>query len=1574
MRQKIYPLLALGCLSATTLAEDWPTYRRDPSRGAVTSEKLELPLKNIWYFRSRQARLAPRHLPLRPESTKKFGSSHQEVLPEHARFSLPIIAVGDSVYFTSHDGRAVCLEAKTGQKRWEFLTGAAITCAPNYAAGKIYIGSDDAHVYCLDARTGEQVWKHKPVTDDRWFISFGRMSSIWPVRTDVLVDEGSAYFGAGVFPHDGMYVNAIHARSGKREWRSVCSGYGFAGHLFASKTSLVLPTELKGFHRHQVKFRRSDGSLSSEQDPEIDARREYLNENDGGVVIGGIHYTSRNDSVMAWKKDDGKADGGRKQIWGQRVVGMLFDSRDTLYAGGVVYYAANEHRDRGQGQPAEGKDGAVFALDARDGKNLWEVRIPERTHQMAVAGGRLFVSTRQGTIYCFGSPGEEGGGVVDESVEPDPFTQVQDKDIQACRHAAQRILAANDPGEQGLGLEKEGFALVLDCDSGALAFSLAKSSNLYICAVFDDPDKAQTARRRFSRANLLASRISVWFREPGTRLPYSPNFADLIVSERAAVGGVMPDYTVELEHLLKPIRGIALLGGKQEDKVISQWVATARTGEWKTIIQHEMRWAVHVRPPVDNGGGWTHANGNPGNTMCSHDSALKPPLGIVWYGPPYSKHSLGRPPLVHNGVLVCPIDENTVEGYDAYNGRKLWHYNGRKLWHYNKVLALGGRSTDRNSRMMAVGGNSLFIPDGNVEPGKKNQGVLRLDLWTGKVIGGYPAPFPEMRMGHFALSRDGKTFWRSGYGDKTETQGDWTCLYAVDTESGKVLWMAGGPGKEKPFGLYSERVPYERWAAMGDGLIYIKRAGPSAEQVAQLDAETKAYLAQNDPESLKNFDQLRRQIKRFVAMDAMTGKILYDRAVDVQDCDTYVAAHNGKVLFLNNSGEKWWGGFGANAFKDNSIAVHDALTGKFLWKRKCNYRFEPVITDNTIYAEPWAFDLATGKRQRREHPITGAKGDFTWVRHDKQCGGYSGSTHFLFGRNKGFGYHDVLRDHGMYQTWHHRQACDPDTSSGGGMMLKPPFNIGCGCPWSLPYTIAMTNVSIEPAIPFRFFQSGSSLPVKELRINFGASGDRRDKAGKLWFNPVRDGHPSKLHLTLAPIMTFHPTGEQSPGYSTRYGRRSASDIETENTPAPFLFDSYAYGLKKFIVPVTVPGERNGIYTVRLGFSALADDQPGQRVFDVQINGKTVQKDLDVVKQTGRANRALWKEFTVALSENLELDLVTKPGNSAEIKVPLINAMEIIRKEVVALGFKMPASAWVNEKTPERAVEIEVANHRDVPFSGKLHLNAPSGIMATPSGPVPVALQPGERRNIEVLVKNNEPARKGSHSLAVKLLSDTGKLEHEHTLAVDCLGKLQRRSLTGTGRWCMTRKTYETWINRSVPPHYVGRFPASLGSIKAGDDGAACSWMRFGIPREIGKIHSMRMRLHAAPELSACWHSLYGSDSEAPRPEPGGNHWGALRLLNSLAQVEINPLNYPELPGMLPEHYALAPSGLDPNVVEAVLPTDVQRNENGEGLVQLILEATAMNGPVYWASQGSRVRPENAPLLVIDYEPAVPANE
>ena len=261
--------------------------------------------------------------------------------------------------------------------------------------------------------------------------------------------------------------------------------------------------------------------------------------------------------------------------------------------------------------------------------------------------------------------------MVDEQVEADPFAKRPE--TGAFRHVAQPLLEASEI--------RKGYALVLDCDSGALPYELVKQSELYVCAVFEDAEKAQQAREMFARANVHGSRISVWHRKPGTQLPLSPNFVDLIVSERMALGGALPQYSAELERLLKPIRGVALIGGKHDEAKPREWVAKTNRGDstqslkWSLLTkQNEPTWVKHVRPVLGNSGGWTHFNANAGNTMCSHDDVLKPPLGIVWYGPPYAQSMFGRPPLVHNGVIVCPVNQHTVEAYDQYNGRFLWRH------------------------------------------------------------------------------------------------------------------------------------------------------------------------------------------------------------------------------------------------------------------------------------------------------------------------------------------------------------------------------------------------------------------------------------------------------------------------------------------------------------------------------------------------------------------------------------------------------------------------------------------------------------------------------------------------------------------------------------------------------------------------------------------------------------------------------------------------------------------------------------------------------------------------------------
>jgi outer membrane protein assembly factor BamB len=50
-----------------------------------------------------------------------------------------------------------------------------------------------------------------------------------------------------------------------------------------------------------------------------------------------------------------------------------------------------------------GGAGEVTARSAAAGKLLWTVKVDEKARGLAVAGGRLYVSTDKGKIHCFGA-------------------------------------------------------------------------------------------------------------------------------------------------------------------------------------------------------------------------------------------------------------------------------------------------------------------------------------------------------------------------------------------------------------------------------------------------------------------------------------------------------------------------------------------------------------------------------------------------------------------------------------------------------------------------------------------------------------------------------------------------------------------------------------------------------------------------------------------------------------------------------------------------------------------------------------------------------------------------------------------------------------------------------------------------------------------------------------------------------------------------------------------------------------------------------------------------------------------
>ncbi|MHC4914427.1 MAG: outer membrane protein assembly factor BamB family protein [Planctomycetota bacterium] len=412
-------------------ADDWPTWRGNPARTAVTDRDLSGAMKKVWETEIGGELTAP-------------------------------IAAGDLVFCASMDETVHALDAKSGKPRWTFYSTGSISAPPAYARGRVYFGSYDGWVYCLSASDGKLVWRFRAAPFARRQPAFGRLVSAWPARQGLAVADGTVYCTAGRVPDQGVVTYALDAASGKMIWRTLAPRGVIPGGVIAvNKDWVFVPAAVSGPF---VQLSRKGGKRVPKA--RGGSHFEYLSFVEGtaedgpgfkeGFIVHGSSWVGRGhpklDPYVGFMHNvfaapyaqllGAKAKGahatafgnggmlmplfGRKRVFFLKGKNLVAVERSKLSALRAVKRSTGRRRGNGAsprdkfltwkagelpcGLPEwaalagdtilTGGAKGVTAVSCADGKPRWSVALDEATLDPAISRGRVFLTSKTGRVYC----------------------------------------------------------------------------------------------------------------------------------------------------------------------------------------------------------------------------------------------------------------------------------------------------------------------------------------------------------------------------------------------------------------------------------------------------------------------------------------------------------------------------------------------------------------------------------------------------------------------------------------------------------------------------------------------------------------------------------------------------------------------------------------------------------------------------------------------------------------------------------------------------------------------------------------------------------------------------------------------------------------------------------------------------------------------------------------------------------------------------------------------------------------------------------------------------------------------
>lgn len=1002
LRFTMYLLIATGCF-CTARAADWPTYRGDAARSGYTPDVLPAKLSLAWTYR-------PAHAPVPSwprDDRMLFDRAHD-------------VVVADSLLFfgSSADCQVRALDAATGSLRWTFFADAPVRFAPALWQDRLFVVSDDGSLYCLAVKDGALLNKWRGGHSDEMILGNGRMVSRWPARGGPAIRDDIVYFAAGIWQSEGVFLQAINARSGNVLWRNseagsifmpqphggamANSGVSVQGYLVATADELIVPTGRAvpaGFARRDGRFLyyhlQSNGHIGGTQT--VVSGASFYNGGSAFHAATGALQSKLGTGAVA-VLPDGVVHGGKKELRALKLVEKVAPDRkgvptkslehQVLWSlpgvdGSAALIVAGDTIVAGGGR-------TVSTIDARSHQPVWSAQVDGVPYGLAAANGRLYVSTDSGAIYCYSGAANPA---------PAEIAAPREKPTVDPRYAAAAEEIIRRTGV------KEGYCLDVDGGDGGLAVALAERTNLQIYVLHADAGQVAALRERLSAAGLYGVRITV-HQGAAETLRYGRYFADLVISSRSLDSGPLEYSAENLPKAVRPVGGV---------------ICTGRPGDMRVVR----------RSALAKAGSWTHQYSDLGNSCCSTDEIVKGKLSALWFRDVDlempQRHGRGHAPLFHDGRMFVE-GIGALRAVDAYNGRTLWEFPLPEVQRAYSADHLAGTAVTGSN--FCVAGDSVYVHD--------KQRCYRLAAATGLKLAEFAAPRDRAgqigKWGYIAC--DGKLLYgslanpqhrvRYAYvrADMGELWGESDTLFALDAQSGELRWRYDAQDSIR-----------NNTIAVGAGRVFlIDRAIASEDRWNPDDKSAK----------LPAVTEVKQPPGRVLALDAATGKIVWQ-----SDRDAF-----GTMLAYSSKHDALLMAYQSTRFKLPSevggrLAVFRGDTGERLWDKGAKYITRPLINDRTIYAQGGAWDLLTGADQ----PFT--------LQRSYGCGQLAGSKHMLLFRSATLGYLDLTRGSGVENFGGIRPGCWINALPVGGLVLVPDASAGCQCSYQNRSWMALSGASDE---------------------------------------------------------------------------------------------------------------------------------------------------------------------------------------------------------------------------------------------------------------------------------------------------------------------------------------------------------------------------------------------------------------------------------------------------------------------------------------------------------------------------------